>query len=92
MLDPNNEPDGSKWMVKNPEEQKIIARIIELHKEGLSRRAICRRLDFDELKPRWKIKRDQDGNIIKKERSKWNHSLIASILQDAGLVKKKRRN
>jgi hypothetical protein len=75
------DPDDDRRMIPNPYEQKVIKRIISLKEQGLSLRAICRKLHEEGIKARQKRKK-VDGEYRYVD-GKWAHTLIRKILARA---------
>ncbi len=67
---------SGQGLVMNPKEQQNIQRILELHLQGYSQRAICRILEDDKVPPR--LARNSN---VRRGDGKWHQPTIARILK-----------
>ncbi|MCK4752729.1 MAG: recombinase family protein [Planctomycetes bacterium] len=76
----SEDPSDSKRMIPNPDEQKIVKRILELHDRGFGLRRIARTITNEGLKPR-KVRKKIDGRTIYVESKGWQHHTIKAIIR-----------
>jgi DNA invertase Pin-like site-specific DNA recombinase len=77
------DPKDPARLVPNDYEQKVIKRILVLHKAGTGPRAIARQLHEEGFTPR-KVKRKVAGGEHKWQDGHWHHPLILTIIDRAG--------
>lgn len=77
-------------MIPNQYEREVIKRILELHKQGLGLRAICRQLAEEGYKPR-KQKQKVKGKTVEVD-GKWNHITIRNVIARHKTSEEKSKN
>ena len=80
------DPQNRRRLIPNEYEEMVIKRIIELHKEGLGLRAICRKLEEESYRPR-QVKKKIDGQN-QYVPGTWQHALVGRILKRAKQAEK----